>query len=446
MMNNYAIRDRQALENIEEKVLSPFAAKSAEGAKTRLVDEPEHAYRTAFQRDRDRIIHSRAFRRLKHKRQVFLTSYGDHYRTRLTHTLEVSQLSRTMARAMGLNEDLTEAIGLAHDLGHTPFGHIGEVVLDDILKGDDNLDGVLPFGDVGGFKHNYQSVRIVDRNETKYRFEGLNLTAPVREGILKHTRLRRGHINFPDFEMEGLFYELDHATTLEGQIVALCDEIAQRTHDLEDGIRAKYVTLAHVRQLELIRIVEKEHQIHTKNDDDFLYRNLLIRQLVHFLVTNVLEETLRNMQQFHRLVQRHNFFDTRLVWFSPAIDPLQDELDRFIMREIIAKAAEKRSDDRAKSTIRRLFGYFYQYPNLLPIYRLFKCANDEERSLIYGGSFEQKYHIKSRLDENPLFARAICDHVAGMTDSFAEQAIDRLSKMSKVDLQQKRADQQDLGL
>ena len=376
-MDNYKIRDRQALENIEEKVLSPFAAKSAAGAQTRLVEEAEHAYRTAFQRDRDRIIHSRAFRRLKHKRQVFLTSYGDHYRTRLTHTLEVSQLSRTMARALGLNEDLTEAIGLAHDLGHTPFGHIGEVVLDSILKGKDNLDGALQLGDVGGFKHNYQSVRIVDTNETKYSFEGLNLTAPVREGILKHTRLRRGHINFPDFKMDGLFYELDHATTLEGQIVALCDEIAQRTHDLEDGIRAKYVTLEQVRQLELIRMVEKSYHINIKNDGEFVYRNLLIRKLVHFLVTDVLEETLRSMKEFNQLMGRQQFFDERLVWFSPAIDPFQEQLDQFIMQEIISKAAEKRSDAKAKSTIRRLYGYFYQYPNLLPLYRLFKCTNKQ---------------------------------------------------------------------
>jgi len=242
-------------------VLSPFAAKSVDAAKTRLITEEEHAYRTAFQRDRDRIIHSRAFRRLKHKRQVFLVTYGDHYRTRITHTIEVSQLSRTMARALGLNEDLVEAIALGHDLGHTPFGHIGEVVLHRIMKGHDDLDGALHMTDAGGFKHNYQSVRIVDYNEMKYGFRGLNLTAPVREGILKHTRLRRNDVNIPGFEKEGLYYDLDHATTLEGQIVAVCDEIAQRTHDLEDGLRARHVSLLDVRSLELIKLIEQRFQL-----------------------------------------------------------------------------------------------------------------------------------------------------------------------------------------
>lgn len=445
-MKNYHIRDRQSLEKIENDILSPFASKSTDGAKTRLIGEEEHAYRTAYQRDRDRIIHSRAFRRLKHKRQVFLTSYGDHYRTRLTHTLEVSQLSRTMARALGLNEDLAEAIGLAHDLGHTPFGHVGEVVLDVILKGNDDLDGSVNIGDVGGFKHNYQSVRIVDSNETKYDFPGLNLTAPVREGILKHTRLRRGHLNFPNFKMDGLYYNLDNATTLEGQIVAVCDEIAQRTHDLEDGIRAGYVTLDLVRELPLIHKVEENYRIELERvKDQFLYRNLLIRKLVNFLVTDVLNESLGKMKAFFELMNRSEFFDTRIVWFSPVIDPWQDELDRFIMREIISKAAEKRSDEKAKNIIRDLFKFFYLYPNLLPAYRLATCTTAAEQKIVYAGTSDERRHIRQQLNANPLFARAVCDHVAGMTDSFAEQAINILSSFSTEQLLHQRADTQDLG-
>jgi len=160
---NFEIRDRLFLEAQERHSLSPLAAKSEDYHRTRRYSEPEHPYRTAFQRDRDRIIHSRAFRRLKHKRQVFLTQSGDHYRTRLTHTLEVAQLSRTLARSLGLNEDLTEAIALGHDLGHTPFGHVGEIVLHKIMSGRDDLDGVLPSGvAAGGYKHNYQSLRVVD--------------------------------------------------------------------------------------------------------------------------------------------------------------------------------------------------------------------------------------------------------------------------------------------
>ena len=445
-MDIYKIRDRRSLEQSEAKLLSPFAAKSADGCATRLIPEDEHAYRTSFQRDRDRIIHSRAFRRLKHKRQVFLTSYGDHYRTRLTHTVEVSQLSRTMARALGLNEDLAEAIGLAHDLGHTPFGHIGEVVLDKILKGGDSLDGTIRIGDVGGFKHNYQSVRIVDLNEKKYDFDGLNLTAPVREGILKHTRLRRDHLNFPDFRMEGLFYDLDHAITLEGQIVAICDEIAQRTHDLEDGIRAGYVTLDKVRQLPLIRMVDKSNDEKENSDSDFIYRNRLVRKLVDFLVTDVLQQTIDNIKEFYRLEKRYAFFDRRLVWFSNTIDPLQAELDRFIMKEIISKAAEKRSDERAESTIRHLFKLYFLHPNLLPVYRLEKCANPGERGLVYDDAAAQSRDVKKKLAQNPLFARAVGDHIAGMTDFFAEKAIQTLSGMSHEELSQYRADIETLML
>lgn len=445
-MDMYSLRNRQALEKIEQTILSPFAAQSVVAAKSRLFPEPEHSYRTAFQRDRDRIIHSRAFRRLKHKRQVFLTSYGDHYRTRLTHTVEVSQLARTMARALGLNEDLAEAVGLGHDLGHTPFGHIGEVVLDAILKGEDSLDGILHIGDVGGFKHNYQSVRIVDMNEIKYDFDGLNLTAPVREGILKHTRLRRRYINFPDFKMPGLYYELDNATTIEGQIVAICDEIAQRTHDLEDGIRAGYVSLDMVRELPIVKIVEQKQNIEFGlTSNEFLYRNFLVRKLVNYLMTDVIEETLRALREFHVRANRTSFFDVRIVWFSPAVDPLQHELDRFIMREIIAQAAENRSDAKATATIRRLFKYYYLYPNLLPTYRLQRCATMAQQKLIYAGTPDQKSAVRKELEFNRHFARAICDYVAGMTDSYAEQALQNLATKSEKELQQLRADKTPFG-
>ncbi|MFQ6116194.1 MAG: dGTP triphosphohydrolase, partial [bacterium] len=215
------MRSRQEVEALEEKVLAPYACRSRGAHKTRRFEEPEHAYRTAFQRDRDRIVHSRAFRRLKHKRQVFLTSESDHYRTRITHTLEVSQLSRTMARALALNEDLMEAIALGHDLGHTPFGHLGEVILNEIMVGARTFAGQVQVRNSGGFKHNYQSLRVVDYLEKKYAFKGLNLTAPVREGILKHTRLKKGSFEFPNFDYEGIHFERDFATTIEGQVVAI---------------------------------------------------------------------------------------------------------------------------------------------------------------------------------------------------------------------------------
>ena len=203
---------REILEEKEAKILSPYAALSAK-SKGRIHPEPECPLRTAFQRDRDRIIHSKAFRRLKHKTQVFLSPTGDHYRTRLTHTLEVSQIARTIARCLALNEDLTEAIALGHDLGHTPFGHAGEEALNEIVP--------------GGFAHNEQSLRIVDKIE--YGGKGLNLTYEVRDGILKHSK-GRGEI-IPTSEE-------NKAITLEGQVVRIADIIAYISHDVEDAIRA----------------------------------------------------------------------------------------------------------------------------------------------------------------------------------------------------------------
>ena len=396
-----SLRNRSDLEKIEETILAPYAALSTRFAPSRLHPEPEHPYRTAFQRDRDRIIHSRAFRRLKHKRQVFLTESGDHYRTRITHTLEVSQLSRTMARTLGVNEELAEAIALGHDLGHTPFGHIGEVVLHEILSGADTLDGTLPGRDAGGFKHNYQSLRVVDMLEKKYTWDGLNLTAAVREGILKHTRLRREAIRFPGCNLDGLHYELDNATTIEGQIVAVCDEIAQRTHDLEDGIRAGFVSLESVRELPIIREIDRRTGL--KMSDRFIYRNTLIRTLVNFLVTDVMEAALGRIDAFMHLTGRADTFDTLLVWFSDRVNPLQEELDRFIASEIIRIASEERSDDQAREIIRSLFKGYYLDPGLLPEYRL------------------------ASVREDTTFLRAISDHIAGMTDNYAELENRRIS-------------------
>ncbi|HEX9652730.1 MAG TPA: dNTP triphosphohydrolase, partial [bacterium] len=296
---DFKIIDRQRLEEIEQQTLAPYAATSSGAHQSRLHPEPEHRYRTAFQRDRDRIIHSRAFRRLKHKRQVFLTSESDHYRTRITHTLEVSQISRTMARALGLNEDLTEAIALGHDIGHTPFGHLGEVILHEIMSGDKKIASAEFGHNFGGFKHNYQSVRVVDFIERKYHFRGLNLTAPVREGILKHTRLLRGRFNYPDFHYQGLNFDQDMASNLEGQVVAICDEIAQRTHDLEDGMRAKLVETSRVRQLRIVQMIEEKLKIPDSTENDrMLYPGLLIRGLINLLVDDVIQNSLNRVKEF----------------------------------------------------------------------------------------------------------------------------------------------------
>jgi len=214
---------RDTLEKREAEMLAPYACRAAE-SKGRVQPEEEHAYRTAFQRDRDRILHTKAFRRLKGKTQVFLAPKGDHYRTRLTHTLEVAQIARTVARALFLNEDLVEAIALDHDLGHTPFGHAGEAVLNELYP--------------GGFRHYEQSLRVVDVLEDRHGQPGLNLTHEVRDGILRHST---GKAIL--FGAEG-----DRAQTLEGQVVSLCDAIAYVSHDVDDAVRAGVITLGDLPQ------------------------------------------------------------------------------------------------------------------------------------------------------------------------------------------------------
>ncbi len=393
------LRTRAQLEAIEEQVLAPYAARSATAELTRKHREDPHPYRTAFQRDRDRLVHSRAFRRLKHKRQVFLTDGGDHYRTRLTHTLEVSQLSRTVAKALGLNEELVEAIALGHDLGHTPFGHIGEVVLGKIMAGADTLDGLLPAQALGGFKHNYQSVRVVDLIERKYAHPGLNLTAPVREGILKHTRLQEA-IRYPDFNAEGLYLEQETATTLEGQVVAICDEIAQHTHDLEDGIRAGFVALEEVRKVSIVRLLEKEQELHLVwQRDRFLYRNLLIKALINLLISDLLETTARQLEEMDKRGSYPKRFTDLVVRFSEELEPLHHELDEFIDREIIYHASIYRADDVAVRTISELFKFYLRFPSQLPDYVLGRLESPDSR---------------------PQLVRAICDHIAGMSDNYAQ--------------------------
>ncbi len=406
-----ALRTRAELEALEERVLAPYATRSAFGESTRRYAEDPHPYRTAFQRDRDRLVHSRAFRRLKHKRQVFLTDEGDHYRTRLTHTLEVSQLARTVAKALGLNEELVEAIALGHDLGHTPFGHIGEVVLGKIMAGNDTLDGLLPSQSFGGFKHNYQSLRVVDYIERKYVRPGLNLTAPVREGILKHTRLQEG-IFYPEFDPEGLHLEQEMASTLEGQVVAICDEIAQHTHDLEDGIRAGFVALAQVRKVTLVRHLERELGIAGLwQSDPFLYRNLLVKGLINALISDLLHNTAESLGHVAPPGAPWSPARGLVVNFSPQLESLHHELDQFIDDEIIYHASIYRADDLAVRIIRELFKFYLRYPSQMPEYVLGRIAPPGEL---------------------PQLVRAICDHIAGMSDNYAQTEWARVEQIVRT--------------
>ncbi|MCQ2547561.1 MAG: deoxyguanosinetriphosphate triphosphohydrolase [Clostridia bacterium] len=291
---------REDLEKREKEILSPFACKSAE-SKGRLVEEPKCNVRTDFQRDRDRIIHSKAFRRLMHKTQVFLSPEGDHYRTRLTHTLEVAQISRTIARALNLNEDLTEAIALAHDLGHTPFGHNGETVLNQIYP--------------GGFKHNEQSLRMVDVIEKRGDVRGLNLTMEVRDGILHH--------NGPTLPM-----------TLEGQIVKISDRIAYINHDIDDAIRSGVI------------------------DSDSLPRECLkVLGTTH-------DERINNMVE--NLVKTSD--GKEVISMTPDFQEAMDKLRSYMFKNVYMNSDVKLEEDlnKIETIIKSLYDYYIDNPSRLP--------------------------------------------------------------------------------
>jgi dGTPase len=439
-MNGTVIRDRRFLEDQEEGRLARWAVRSTEAVRRRHADQDEESSRLAFQRDRDRILHARSFRRLKHKTQVFVPHTADHPRTRLTHTLEVAQLGRTIARALGLNEDLVEAVALGHDLGHTAFGHTGETVLNEILHGR-NPEVDLPPGviaEAGSFKHNYQSVRVVDLLEWRYEFPGLNLTDQVREGILKHTRWRVG-FDFPLPDADGL--ALESPCHLEGQAVAVADEIAQQTHDLEDGLRAGSVSFESVEELEISkRIIARLGDSYRSEGRRWLRQNTLIRELIGFFITDVIQASGGRIQAF---VDRHGITDHRsfvgharevsqtTVWFSRDTQRLFDELKSFIYQFIINHIDVNRQDWRARKVVTALYRAFWTNPLTLPSYVLlraraelgFPYLRDVPLALV-ADEVAGRYHASAG------FARLIADHIAGMSDRFALEEFNSLEAPS----------------
>ena len=427
-MTESLIRGRTELAADEERRLSLCATRSAEATRRRPAGG-DGELRLAFQRDRDRILHSRAFRRLKHKTQVFVPHVADHPRTRLTHTLEVGQLGRTIARALGLNEDLVEAVAMAHDVGHTAFGHTGEKVLDEILRGR-NRELVLPADvttEVGAFKHNYQSLRVVDLLEHRYSDPGLNLTDQVREGILKHTRWKV-RFPFPLRDSEGLV--LDKACHLEGQAVAAADEIAQQTHDLEDGLRAGLVRLERVEELEVShRIMDELGEVYSSEGRAWLRQNLLIRGLIRLFVQDVVVSSADRIERYcsrNRIADHDGWIEharevsQTTIWFSPEVERLFDEIKAFIYQGIINHSTVNRQDWRARKVVTALFRAFWINPLNLPNYVLMR-ARDE-----LGFPYLRDIPIKAVADEvtsryhaAPGFARLVADHIAGMSDRFA---------------------------
>ena len=425
-----SIRRRVDLEREEESRLELWAIRSAEATRRHdgAADQPPDD-RLAYQRDRDRILHSRAFRRLKHKTQVFVPHVADHPRTRLTHTLEVGQLARTIARALGLNEDLAEAIAMGHDLGHTAFGHTGEKVLDEILHGA-CPDLALPedvTGKVGAFKHNYQSLRVVDLLERRYERPGLNLCDQVREGILKHTRWRVGFA-FPLPEASGL--RLDASCHLEGQAVAVADEIAQQTHDLEDGLRAESVRLEAVQSLPAAcRVVDGLGALYRDERHRWRRQNMLVRGLIRLLVTDVIEASAQRLDRFvarQGICDRDGFRDRArslsqtTIWFSREVADLFAGLKEFVYGHVIHHPRVNRQDWRARKVVTALFRAYWTSPPILPNYVLLRAK--EELGFPYLRDVplaKVAAEVADRYHRSAGFARLLADHIAGMTDRYA---------------------------
>ena len=404
---------REHFERLEEERLAVFASKSVRAERPRgpVSSSPGDA-RTNYARDRDRIIHSRAFRRLKHKTQVFIPYEGDHFRTRLTHTLEVAQLARSVARTLGLNEDLTEAVAIGHDLGHTPFGHSGEYVLDRLLRES--------HPEAGGFKHNYQSVRVVDRLEKRYDEPGLNLTHDVREGVLKHTAWPRD-FPFPLDFTEGLRF--DSGGSLEAQVVNWSDEIAQQTHDLEDGL-----PLTEEQEIEELAIARQVRAARGWGSDPASRRASLIRGMIGVLCSDLVEGSRARIERWlerERVTTSDEFYARRgrlpadLVGFTEAGKKLYAELRAFVYRHIIHSFPVSRHDGHARRVLAGIFAAYRDNPRLLPDDVLHGLAGELGTPFLREIPLSQiEREVDEKYRRQPAFYRTIADHIAGMTDSY----------------------------
>lgn len=373
--------------------LAPYAADDAQ-SRGRRHREDGAGHRSEYQRDRDRIIHSAAFRRLEYKTQVFVNHEGDLFRTRLTHSVEVAQIARTIARSLRLHEDLCEAVSLAHDLGHTPFGHAGQEALDECMK---------PYG---GFEHNAQSLRVVDELEDKYaEFRGLNLMFETREGILKHcSKARAAQLG----EVAERFLH-NRQATLEAQLANRADEIAYSNHDIDDGLRARLLTIEQLRQVKLFRqhhdeVIARYGQITPKQQ-----RHETIRRIINTLVTDLIA----NSQLALREARIETLADVRarplpLIAFSPTVSADNDELKRFLREQLYRHHQVYRMMVKAKRVIRELFDALINDPRLLP------------------PDFFAEAQKLEAVESNLGRARVVADYIAGMTDRYALDEYERL--------------------
>ena len=347
--------------------------------------------RSEFQRDRDRIIHSTAFRRLEYKTQVFVNHEGDLFRTRLTHSLEVAQIGRSIARSLNLDEDLVEAIALAHDLGHTPFGHTGQDALNACMH------------EYGGFEHNLQSLRVVDRLEERYaEFDGLNLTFETREGILKHCSL-------PNAELLGDIgarFLLKQQPSLEAQVANLADEIAYNNHDVDDGLRSGLIEIEALSQVTVFsRHLQEVQQRYTQLDGRRAIHET-VRRMINTLITDLVAQSGKNIAQ----ANPGNIDEVRtalpLIGFSDSIRAEQRELKQFLRTQLYQHFRVNRMSNKARRIIKALFEAFMQDPKLLP----------------------PQYQDKAKQDQ----ARTIADYIAGMTDRYANKEYRHLFSVEEL--------------
>ncbi len=373
----------------ESTGLAPYAATESSSLGRRYT-EPGTRYRSEYQRDRDRIVHSTAFRRLVYKTQVFVNHEGDMYRTRLTHSLEVAQIGRTVARALSLNESLTEAICLAHDLGHTPFGHSGQDALNACMR------------DFGGFEHNLQSLRVVDELEAKYAdFPGLNLTFETREGILKHCSTK----NARELGELGRRFLERRQPGLEAQIADLADAIAYNNHDVDDGYRANLLTIEQLRQQ--VMFAREFDAVHARYPE--LEDRRLIYEIIRRMINRVVTDLIENTQAAIRRLQPESIEDIRsqpgpLVSFTDAVSVEHRELKRFLNENMYRHPTVKSMQDKARERVRALFDQYMSKPLQMP----------------------DEFSARAAQGDTSVKARVVADYIAGMTDRFAIAEYERL--------------------
>ena len=370
--------------NYKESHLELYAIKSI-NSKGRIYNEPENLIRTPYQRDRDRIIHSSSFRRLKHKTQVFVNTDGDHYRTRITHSMEVSQIARTLARHLGLNEDLCETLSLAHDLGHTPFGHAGEDALRDCME------------KYGGFNHNIQTLRIVTWIENKYyKFFGLNLTVETLDGLLKHNGPIKNIIPYKKILNKNFFNKklnFISSPSLEAQIASISDDIAYNNHDLQDGLRAGLFTIKELSSITFISELVEKHHKKLKSFRKEIIINHIIRDLINLMVIDVINITKKNLKKnVPRSINDIYKKNSLIVHFSERVQSIDNQIKDFLKKNMYNNRKVITNTDKGKIVTRNLFKYLLD---------------------------NSKKYISNELHKNESKERLIADFISGMTDRYA---------------------------